>query len=306
MKQATIIFISHNSEQFISNCLSSVLKATDISDSEIVVWDNASTDTTVPLIKRKFPTVTVLESATNIGFAAAVNKVAQMAKSKYLVLLNPDTRVEKNWLTALLNTFSKDKKIAAVNSKIKIIRNKKEYIQNAGSYLFDDGHARDRGAVVTDAKEQLYEPDGDYYSFSTQVDAFCGASTAINTEVFLNLGGFDERMFLYYEDTDLSIRMRKAGYTIVFQPKSEVLHLHAASSKEWSDFFIFHTELNRLLVLWKHFPIKKVLSETLLYKLSAIFQLVKFNKRFLTRMKVLFSLLTNIPYLLKFRLENQV
>lgn len=306
MKKATIILISYNSESFITDCLTSVFKADDISNSEVIVWDNASSDTTVSKIKKNFPDVILHESANNIGFAAAINRVALMASGKYLVLLNPDTQVEKRWLTTLLETLSKDGKVAAVNSKIKILNNGKEYIQNAGSYLFDDGHARDRGAVVTDSKEQLYELDSKYYSLPKEVDAFCGASTALNKEVFLDLGGFDEQMFLYYEDTDLSIRLRKRGYTILYQPKSELTHIHTASSHEWSDFFIYHTELNRLLLLWKHFPIQTILKETLVYKFSIVYQLIKLNKRFLTRMKVLFSLVLKMPYLLKFRMEGNV
>ncbi len=305
MKKASIIVVTYNSTKFISHCLKSLESVKGIEDSEIIVWDNASTDKTVEQITQSFPNITVHSCEHNLGFAQAVNQASRLASGTYLVLLNPDTTVEEEWLVSLIKTFNQHTKVGAVNSKTKIIISGKEYIQNAGSFLFSDGHARDRGAVVTDTKEQLYEPDSEYYSEEREVDAFSGVSVAIPRELFLKLGGFDINMFLYYEDTDLSIRLKKLGYTIWYQPKSKLTHIHSASSREWSEFFVFHTELNRLLLVWKHFPLNTVLSETALYKASTFFQIIKNRKRFFTRLKVLFNLVTRLPYLLHYRMEQR-
>ena len=181
-----------------------------------------------------------------------------------------------------------------------------DYIQNAGNYVFHDGHSRDRGAVITKERQQYYEKDTQYYKKETQLAAFSGVSVAIDRKVFLKLGGFDEHMFMYYEDTDMSMRLLKAGYSIWYQPQSELTHLHSASSEEWSDFFVYHTELNRLLFLWKHFSLKTILTETFTYKLSALFQFIKLKKRFFTRVKVLLQLSQNIPYLLGYRITEKL
>lgn len=304
MPKASIILVTYNSANFISQCLDSLSCAHGIEDAEIIVWDNASTDKTVSVIKKKFPYVTLLESNENLGFGKAVNKAAAQATGKYIVLLNPDTQVEKNWLRPLLNTFTKYPNVGAVNSKTKIVTDGSEYIQNAGNYLFYDGHSRDRGAVITKDRQQLYEKDSQYYNMPTKVDAFSGVSVALPRKLFLDMGGFDEHMFMYYEDTDFSLRLKKRGYDVWFQPKSELKHIHSASSQEWSEFFVYHTELNRLLFVSKHFSIVRVLMEIAKYKLSTAYQLLKLKRRGLTRVAVLLALAYAFPYIVLYRLKG--
>lgn len=306
MPTASVILITYNSADFITDCLSSVEKVTGIGDAEIIVWDNASTDKTVSIIKKKFPKIILHESLKNLGFGKAINKaVAEIATGKYIVLLNPDTQVSKKWLSELLKTFETKKNVGAVNSKTKIMIDGKEFIQNAGNYLFYDGHSRDRGAVITKDRQQLYESDSDYYNTATKVSAFSGVSVAIPRELFLQLGGFDEHMFMYYEDTDFSLRLQKHGYDIWYQPTSELSHIHSASSEEWSEFFVFHTELNRLLLVWKHFSFWRITIEMTKYKLSMFKQLLKLKRRGLTRFKVLLYIGAYLPYLLLYRLRGQ-
>ena len=304
MPTASIILISFNSAEFIGTCLASLQKVTGIADAEIIVWDNASTDDTVSLIKKKFPKLLLHESPKNLGFGKAINRAAKIATGRYLLLLNPDTQVEQNWLQPLLSTFTSETKVGAVNSKTKIVIDGSEYIQNAGNYVFYDGHSRDRGAVITKDRQQEYESDSTYYNTSTKVAAFSGVSVAIPRKLFLEMGGFDERLFMYYEDTDFSLRLAKKGYDIWYQPKSELKHIHSASSEEWSEFFVYHTELNRLLLVWKHFSFMRVLSEINKYKLSLLYQLVKGKKRGLTRIKVIAKILTLIPGLIMYRFKG--
>ncbi|NCS97987.1 MAG: glycosyltransferase family 2 protein [Candidatus Pacebacteria bacterium] len=304
MPTASIILISFNSAEFIGTCLASLQKVTGIADAEIIVWDNASTDDTVSLIKKKFPKLLLHESPKNLGFGKAINRAAKIATGKYLVLLNPDTQVEQNWLQPLLSTFTSETKVGAVNSKTKIVIDGSEYIQNAGNYVFYDGHSRDRGAVITKDRQQEYESDSTYYNTAKKVAAFSGVSVALPRKLFLEMGGFDERLFMYYEDTDFSLRLAKKGYDIWYQPKSELKHIHSASSEEWSEFFVYHTELNRLLLVWKHFSFMRVLSEINKYKLSLLYQLVKGKKRGLTRIKVIAKILTLIPGLIMYRFKG--
>lgn len=304
MPTASIILVTYNSADFIASCLSSLEKVEGIADAQIIVWDNASTDKTVSVIKKKFPKVTLLVSKENLGFGKAVNKAAAQATGKYIVLLNPDTKVEPNWLRPLLNTFSKYPNVGAVNSKTKIVIDGSEYIQNAGNYLFYDGHSRDRGAVITINRQQRYEKDSEYYNTSTKVDAFSGVSVALPRKLFLDMGGFDEHMFMYYEDTDFSLRLKKRGYDVWYQPKSKLKHIHSASSEEWSEFFVYHTELNRLLFVVKHFSTFRWMSEIIKYKISMTYQLLKFKRRGITRFKVLLNIAASFPYLLHFRLRG--
>lgn len=304
MPKASIILVTYNSEDFISDCLSTLQNVSGIDDAEIIVWDNASTDKTVSVIRKKFPNIILHESKENLGFGTAVNSAATLATGKYLILLNPDTQVATNWLRPLLNTFTSYPNVGAVNSKTKIVIVGSEYIQNAGNYLFYDGHSRDRGAVITKERQQLYEKDSSYYNTPTKVDAFSGVSVALPRKLFLEMGGFDEHMFMYYEDTDFSLRLKKRGYDCWYQPKSELKHIHSASSDEWSEFFVYHTELNRLLFVGKHFPLARWMTEITKYKISMVYQLLKLKRRGFTRFRVLLKLAASFPYILLFRMRG--
>lgn len=130
-------------------------------------------------------------------------------------------------------------------------------VQNAGNIIFKSGYSRDRGAVVSNL-QQIYYPDahvGSYFHKPTPIQAISGVSCIIRTSAFKEVGMFDPRYFMYYEDIDLSIRLRKSGYTLYFEPESVLYHAHSVSSQEWSPFFRYHTEKGRLLLLLKHFPL---------------------------------------------------
>lgn len=142
-------------------------------------------------------------------------------------------------------------------------------VQNAGNVIFKLGAARDRGAV-TKGSYQTYEIDSPYFNKPAEVTAFCGASVIMRTKVFNALGGFDDSFFMYYEDIDLSLRMKMMGYSIHYEPQSVVLHHHAGSSKEWSSFFVFNVEKNFLAVLIKHYPISIIAIEFIRYAIMTL------------------------------------
>lgn len=123
-------------------------------------------------------------------------------------------------------------------------------IQNAGTLLLEDGSGRDRGTVVRNGLV-TQEPDLGQYDREEEVFAFCGAACLLRREMLDELGGFDERYFMYYEDLDLSWRARLRGWRILYVPTAVVRHVHAGSSGEWSDFFIYQVERSRLLMLTK-------------------------------------------------------
>ncbi len=118
-----------------------------------------------------------------------------------------------------------------------------DVVQNAGSIVFVAGYGADRG---------FQEPDTGQYDTAQDVFAICGCAVAFRTAAGREAGWFDDDFFLYYEDTDLSWRLRQAGWTLRYEPAAVVRHVHAASSVEWSPTFVFHTTRNRLLMLAKN------------------------------------------------------
>lgn len=137
-------------------------------------------------------------------------------------------------------------------------------LQNAGNYIFRDGYGRDRGSIIIGGR-QYYEVDREQYSKEEEIPAFCGAGVILNKAAIKDVGYFDERFFMYYEDDDYSLRLRKAGWKIYFSPQAVIRHIHAASSKEWSSAFIYNVERSRLLFVLKHWPRRSVIIEWFKY-----------------------------------------
>jgi GT2 family glycosyltransferase len=117
-----------------------------------------------------------------------------------------------------------------------------DVVNNAGGIVLRDGHGADRG---------FQEPDTGQYDAPAEVFAACGNGMALRTEAGREVGWFDDDFFLYYEDTDLSWRLRARGWAIRYEPTAVLRHLHSASSTEWSPLWLFHVERNRLLMLTK-------------------------------------------------------
>ena len=135
-----------------------------------------------------------------------------------------------------------------------------DVVNNAGGIVFADGFGADRGFQQIDSG-QFDDPQ--------EVFTACGNGVAIRTEVGRAVGWFDDDFFMYYEDTDLSWRIRSRGYSIRYQPDAVLRHIHAASSKEWSPNFVFHVDRNRLLMLTKDATARMALSAILRYPLTA-------------------------------------
>lgn len=134
-----------------------------------------------------------------------------------------------------------------------------DMLNNAGSKVFTDGYGADRG---------YQEVDHGQYDTPEEVFAFCGGAVCFRTEALHEVGHFDDDYFLYYEDTDLSWRLRSAGWSIRYEPAAVTRHIHSASSVEWSPFFTFHVDRNRLLMLTKNATPALAAREVLRYPLT--------------------------------------
>ena len=120
-----------------------------------------------------------------------------------------------------------------------------DVVNNAGSIVLTDGHGADRG---------FGEPDGEQFDEPCDVFAWCGGAVLLRSDYLADVGLFDERFFLYYEDTDLSWRGRARGWRYHYVPDAVVRHMHAATTVEGSSTFAYFTERNRLLMLLKNAP----------------------------------------------------
>jgi GT2 family glycosyltransferase len=131
-----------------------------------------------------------------------------------------------------------------------------DVVNNVGSIVVTSGYGADRG---------YQDVDHGQYDEAQEVFALCGCAVAFRTEAGREVDWFDDDFFLYYEDTDLSWRLRAAGWRIRYEPKAVVRHIHSATSVEWSPTFVFHSTRNRLLMLTKDASAARVRREWLAF-----------------------------------------
>jgi GT2 family glycosyltransferase len=236
--RASIIIVSYNAREKLFRCLASVMQYL-ASDCEIIVVDNASHEGNADAIENDFPEITLIRSATNLGFAGGCNLGVEQARGTYLIFLNPDTLVDENWLQALLRPLETDEKAGLVTAKILLMEDR-ERINTCGCNIHITGLTLCRGMGWS--RRNYTEVD--------EVGAISGAAFAIRRQLFNRLGGFDEEMFLYMEDTDLSLRARLLGFPTLYVPDSIVYHDYELRITPLK---VFWQERNRYLMLLKSF-----------------------------------------------------
>lgn len=229
---ATVVVVTWNGAHLLTACLDSVLPE----GAEILVVDNASTDGTIDLLNARYPGLRIVRSAKNTGFAGGVAQALERVDTPVTVLLNNDAEVRPGWLAALLRALD-DPEVAAASSKLLLPDGT---LNSAGGYVTTSGYGHDRG---------FGEPDDGRYDEPTEVMYGCGAALALRTSAVHEVGGVDPKFFLYYEDVDLSWRLRLAGYQVRYVPDSVVVHQHSASTGAGSLLHTFYTERNRLATL---------------------------------------------------------
>ena len=206
---------------------------------EIVVIDNASTDGSVDDLAASHPGVRLVRNSSNTGFGANNLALADLDGVDQVGLVNPDVVIEPTWLSELSRALVADPGLGAACPKILLDEVGESRIQNAGSRIDLSGNSHDRG---------YGESDGPEYADSVEVDAWCGAAVLLDADYLGDVGTFEERFFLYYEDTDLSWRGRNRDWRFRFVPTAVCRHRHgAATGLETPDMRRFQAR-NRLLV----------------------------------------------------------
>ncbi len=255
----SIVILNYQGEKMIEATLESLTRLNYPKNTyEVIVVDNNSHDKSREVIQnwistRRLPPThySLLPLALNLGFAGGNNEGIRQTRGDYIVLLNNDCVVEQNWLTELVKVAQKDEKVFAVGSKVYLQQTNK--IQNAGIVMFEDGYGRDVGAVVK-GHVQDYAEDIGQFNREKETYAACAVAALYRKSTLDKIGLLDDTFFMYYEDVELSERATLHGYKIMYAPKAIVHHDHAASSGEWSPFFIYQSELGRLLHMFFWFP----------------------------------------------------
>ena len=232
----SIIIPVFNQLHFTQACLASLQEHQGAERFEVIVVDDFSIDGT-PVAVPQIPGIVFVRNQSNSGFIASCNHGAEKARGKYLVFLNNDTLVKAGWLTALLDTFAEQPNAGIVGSKL-IYPNGR--LQEAGGIIWQDGSGWNYGKF-----DDRQKPE---YNYLRDVDYCSAAALMIPKAIFETVGGFDSRYApAYYEDTDLAFKVRTAGYRVLYQPLSEVVHYEGATcGTDLSSGTKKHQEINRL------------------------------------------------------------
>lgn len=238
----SVIIVSYESGPTLARCLEA-LRGQTFTDFEILLVDNASTDGAPQEAAAADPAIRFLQPGANLGFAAGNNLAAREARGRWLVLLNPDAYARPDWLEALVAGAARHPEVCCFTS-LQMVADAPGLMDGAGDVMTSAGIPF-RGGYRRRLPADL--PEGEVFSA-------CGAATLIDRDLFLRLGGFDERFFCYCEDVDLGYRLRLAGEPTLLLPGAVVEHVGSASTGVRSDFAIFHGSRNRVWTFIKNTP----------------------------------------------------
>lgn len=241
----SVIIVSWNSAEHLPHCLDSLLLQT-FQHFEVIVVDNGSSEPGMEGLEEKYPTLNlrVERLASNQGFAVANNTGARFARGKWLALLNADAFPKPDWLEKLLDAASKHPEFSFFSSR---------QLQFAQPDILDG--AGDEYHISGLAWRRFYNHPAERYGLQEEeVFSACAAAAIYNREDFLQVGGFDESYFAYFEDVDLSFRLRLAGGRCLYVPEAEVCHVGSASSGKSSDFVMYHGHRNLVWTFFKNMP----------------------------------------------------
>jgi len=396
----SIVIVNYNGKKYIENLFQSFINLnTEGVTYEIIFVDNNSSDDSVSYLKERyqetFPNLKIVKSEENLGFAGGNNFGVQFAEGEYVVFLNNDTAVSKDWLQELYSFTKSYSDIGIVSSKliffydfIKLNINTKDKVFlskgvtiNGQKYIIDPkftnnvlygekeitcfGHTtiylplintvetectidfdfvrindfetdawviddeilpmtksitlgKDAGlanklTLIQNAGSGINEKFDGYdigfcevdkgqYDQVYELDSCCGAAMMINKKLFDSVGGFDDRFFMYYEDTDLSFRIKKLGFKLYFCPTAEVRHIHTGSSQEWSPFFVYHIYRNKLIFIFKNFSFSVFCKQFAHYILHVLKEVLTTRQKFAlkkSKIKAIFGLIKLLPFYIK-------
>lgn len=217
--QVSVIIPAYNQVEYTYRCLASILENTQDVTYEVILADDRSTDGT-KVLPMYCKGITIIRNTENLGFLKNCNHAAEHARGKYIFFLNNDTQVKPGWLSSLVKLIESDSSIGMVGSKLVYPDGR---LQEAGGIFWREGNGWNYG--------KFDDPDKPEYNYVKDVDYISGAAIMLSKALWQRLGGFDERFApAYCEDADLAFAVRAAGYRVVYQPLSVVVHYEGISN----------------------------------------------------------------------------
>lgn len=255
MIDVSIIIVNYNTRKITENCIDSVKKFTENISYEIILVDNASTDDSANYFN-EMQDIVFIKSSENIGFGRANNLGIQQAKGEFLFLLNSDTVLIENSIKKLVDFFrNNEKKLNIGSLGCVLVDNEMNYNGCGSNFTSCADEIYNYKTIIPGLKSFFKSKPAHLYPLQEsffEIDYVIGADLMIKNDVFKNIGGFDKDFFMYYEESDLQYRMKRAGYKAYIYTGTKIIHLEDGSGKEIKNYsnkkrIITHTSKNIFL-----------------------------------------------------------
>lgn len=247
MFDVTVSIISFNTNRLLERCLLSIFRQTKGIRFQVIVVDNGSLDGSPEMVRKKFSQAILIENSKNYYFSKANNQSLKIARGRYFLLLNSDTYFVDNSISKLISFLDKEKKVGACE----------------GLELYEDGRVVPTGSLFSTPLIDFYELSIigtrikdksliDKYRMKDEnrkdtyeIDVGCDAFLMVRTDLLRKIGGYDERMLLYYTENDLCNRIKRKNFSVVHYGSAKVMHTVSASAEKlgWRKNDIYYDDL---------------------------------------------------------------
>ncbi len=255
----SVIIVNYNVEFFLEQCLNSVRKAMEGINGQVFVVDNNSIDGSVDMVRAKFPEYTLIDNKENLGFSKANNQAIRLSDAKYILLLNPDTVVEEDTFSKVIDFMDLHDDAGGLGVRM---------VDGKGIFLPESKRGLPTPAVAfykIFGLSRIFPKSkrfGTYHlgylsEFETnEIDILSGAFMLMRSEALDKVGLLDEAFFMYGEDIDLSYRIQKGGYKNYYFPETRIIHYKGESTKKSSVNYVFVFYRAMVIFARKHFSQK--------------------------------------------------
>ncbi|MEO8793970.1 MAG: glycosyltransferase family 2 protein [Daejeonella sp.] len=253
--KVAVVILNWNGKNYLQKFLPSVM-ASEYSNLEIIIGDNASTDDSISFLQVEYPELKIISNSKNFGFAGGYNEVLKQVDADYFVLLNSDVEVTANWIKPVIDLMESDKMIAAAQPKLLAFKDREmfEYAGAAGGYLDKFGYAFCKGRIF-----DSMEKDNHQYDESSEIFWASGAAFFIKSVYWKECNGLDEDFFAHMEEIDLCWRLKNRGYKIMYCADSKVYHVGGGTLSVESPYKTYLNFRNNLIMMQKNLPAGKAI-----------------------------------------------
>lgn len=274
----SIIIVNYNTKDLLKQAIESVINSICNISYEIIVSDNGSIDGSISMLRRNFKDVIIIENNENLGFAKANNNAIKISSGEFILLLNSDTKIHDDCLDNCVAYAKKHPIIGALGCKVLLENGKLDHACKRG---FPTPTASLYSILKLDklfprcARFSKYKLGNLPIDDINEIDSLTGAFMMVKSSILSNVGLLDEEFFMYGEDIDWCLRIKKAGYKVIYYPKAEIIHFKGGSSikkKRLKTIYEFHRAM--YLFYRKHYRDRYNLMVTVIVYIGIALRLI--------------------------------